>query len=79
MGCAMTYYVHYFLGRENKGGKQNARQSVGQRQSDKHEATDEPGMNIMCSILMANRTVKKCGVAFAVFSPKGVRDQNNVF
>ena len=31
----------------NKGGKQNARQSVGQRQSDKHEATDEPGMNIM--------------------------------
>ena len=62
----------------NKGGKQNARQSVGQRQSDKHEATDEPGMNIMC-ILMANRTVKKCWVTFAVFSPKGVRDQNNVF
>ena len=39
----------------NKGGKQNARQSVGQRQSDKHEAMDEPGMKIMCGILMANR------------------------
>ena len=65
----------------NKGGKQNAMQSVGQRQSDKHEATDEPGMNIMC-ILMANRTVKKIVGLHLQCSPQRmleVQHQNNVF
>ena len=81
MGCSMTYYVHYFLGRDknvNKGGKQNARQSVGQRQSDKHEATDEPGMNIMWYTDGKQNCKKMLGYICSVL-PKGVRDQNNVF
>ena len=52
MGCANDLICSGRNKNVSKGGKQNARQSVGQRQSDKHAATDEPGMNIMCGIIL---------------------------